>query len=374
MKIKDYNLSKILFCGFFCLILTSCSSKKELPTINIGSALLSAGNVDISSYIKEIKYIPLETSDSCMIGEIYVINKVGDLIYISDNHDNLFVFNTNGKFIRKIGQKGRGPQEYQDILGLTVDRKNGDIYLIGMGNLYHYGKNGDFKHSSMIDGNLQVGTLDDFNNLIFIFPTRKVNPDTTNLLAICNTKGNVIKNIRSRTEDGNISVFNWIYSKEGFTYFKEELSDTLYRMGENLIPQAYLLLDLKELSFTPELFEFSALEKWVDYYRLYNMFEFKNLTIFNLQKGLMDRNITSMVYLKEPGLVGFVGDKKGVGGIIMDGVAQLPIADENKALVCLVSLDDIVENVGNIKNPDLARIAKTNTTNSNPVLSVITFK
>jgi len=374
MRTKNYNLSKILFCGFFCLIFTSCTSKKELPKINIGDALLGAENVDISSYIKEIKYIPLETSDSCMIGEIYAINKVGDLIYISDNNDNFFVFNTKGKFIRKIGRKGRGPQEYYDIVGFTIDRKTEDIFLIGVGSLYRFSKNGDFRHVSRIEGNLQVGTFDNFNNLIFIFPTRMVNPDTTNLLAICNTEGNVIKYITSRTEDGNISVFNWIYSKEGFTYYKEELSDTLYRIGENLIPQACLLLDLKELSFTPELFEFSAMKKWVDYYRLYNMFDFKNLTIFNLQKGLMGRNITSMVYLKENGLAGFVGDKKGIGGIIIDGVTQLPITDENKALVCLVSLDDIVENVGNIMNPDLAKIAKTTTANSNPVLSLITFK
>lgn len=374
MRTKINNLSKILFFGFFCLLIISCESKKDIPTINIGDALQSTNRVDINKYVKDIKYIPLETSDSCMIGEINFVNKVEELIYIADNKDNLFVFNSNGKFIQKIGRKGRGPQEYQDILGLTVDRKNGDIYFIGMGNLYHYGKNGDFKHSSLIDGNLQVGVLDDFNNLIFIFPTRTVNPDTTNLLAICNSEGNVIKNIRSRTEDGNISVFNWIYSKNGFTYFKEELSDTLYMMGENLIPKAVALLDLKEFSFTPELFEFSAMEKWVDYYRLYNMFEFKNLTFFNLQKGLMDRNFTSLVYLKESDQIGFIGDKKGVGGIIIDDVMQLPIADEYKELVCLVSLDDIVENAGNIKNPDLARIAKTTTANSNPVLSVITFK
>lgn len=100
-------------------------------------------------------------------------------------------------------------------------------------------------------------------------------------------------------------------------------------------------------------------KKWGDYYRLYNMFEFKEITVFNFQKGLMGRDITSLVYLKRTGQVGTFGDKKGVGGFIIDGITHLPIADNGDELVCLVSLEDIAENIADIKNP---------------VLSFITFK
>lgn len=59
----------------------------------------------------------LETTDSCLIDQKEQISVYENSFYILDKKENLFVFDKQGKFIRKIGHKGPGPEEY---IGATM--------------------------------------------------------------------------------------------------------------------------------------------------------------------------------------------------------------------------------------------------------------
>ncbi|MCD7976095.1 MAG: 6-bladed beta-propeller, partial [Tannerellaceae bacterium] len=74
------------------------------------------------------EYIPLETNEEFItVGYVQAINK--DFIIVRNtNHvgtGNIFIFDRNGKALRKINRRGQSNEEYTNIAGLiTLDEDN----------------------------------------------------------------------------------------------------------------------------------------------------------------------------------------------------------------------------------------------------------
>jgi hypothetical protein len=102
---------------------------------------------------KNVKAIILETGDNFLIGRVTELQVFDGKIYILDEHvaKALFVFDLNGKFIRKIGNIGKGPGEYIRITDFTIDTENRFIYLLDRGNRVHkYELNGRYVNTVSI--------------------------------------------------------------------------------------------------------------------------------------------------------------------------------------------------------------------------------
>lgn len=113
MKYKVYIiLGCILFSIFGCK--QEYQINKEIPEINIIKGIEDGGSTILLSEIAEdITFIPLETTDECLIGSIHSVHLSNDyLVIIDSDHSQILLFNKTGKFIRKIGNKGQGPGEY----------------------------------------------------------------------------------------------------------------------------------------------------------------------------------------------------------------------------------------------------------------------
>lgn len=76
-------------------------------------------------------FILLETTEECLIGSISDIQIKNDLIYILEGKksEDLFVFDLNGKFITKVGEKGNGPDQYVKISSFDIDTVNHQILI-----------------------------------------------------------------------------------------------------------------------------------------------------------------------------------------------------------------------------------------------------
>ena len=85
----------------------------------------------INQFLKpEYKLIALESSDECMIGQIQNILTDDSLIFVYDGwHENVFVFNLEGKFINRIGRKGHARNEYTSMKYVTLDRRLKQVCL-----------------------------------------------------------------------------------------------------------------------------------------------------------------------------------------------------------------------------------------------------
>lgn len=117
-KNTDIILTGLLI--LFTYLIVSCDNEKGALPLNVIPVARTVGNykiLNLSDYATEIKYIPLETNNSVLIGDIRLISYENEKIVIVDNifSTPCYLFDSNGKFCRKVGQIGQGPNDYYTV-------------------------------------------------------------------------------------------------------------------------------------------------------------------------------------------------------------------------------------------------------------------
>ena len=144
----------LVIASLFC----SCSNRQSTISLNEAAYVIDLDEnqevfIPYSSIFKNVQTIILETGEDCMIGNITEFQVFDGCIYILDESvaKSLFVFDMEGRFIRKIGSLGNGPGEYIKINDFTVDTENGFIFLCDYANRVHkYQLDGTYIHSITI--------------------------------------------------------------------------------------------------------------------------------------------------------------------------------------------------------------------------------
>lgn len=116
------------------------SNSGSLTTIRVESKIDNL--IQYDSLFESIQAIPLETSPECLLSKPVKLVIHDDRIFIQDHNTALYVFNIDGSFDRKIGNKGRGPEEYITHADFELD-KEGNIYIIDRFKIVKYSSNGD---------------------------------------------------------------------------------------------------------------------------------------------------------------------------------------------------------------------------------------
>lgn len=88
-------------------------------------------NIKASELYADIHYIPLETRDDCLIGEVSDLIKYKNRFYILDKDItySVFCFDESGKFLFKINNIGTGPGEYVRLTGFSINTDNDQLVL-----------------------------------------------------------------------------------------------------------------------------------------------------------------------------------------------------------------------------------------------------
>ena len=131
-------MRNIVVLKVFLLLLffTSCTNgnkvrtKENLIYVN-RLERINNSNIPPESFIKEIKYVNLYSTDIEL--DFKLISKIkihNNHFFIMDSYlSNLLVYDFNGSAIAKIGKKGNGPNEYLSVTDFDIDN-NGNIYVI----------------------------------------------------------------------------------------------------------------------------------------------------------------------------------------------------------------------------------------------------
>lgn len=121
-KVLSVSVASLVSCLFLFSCQMQCNTC-EFQSITID---LDEHTVELQrlSLIKDIRIVRLETNDSVLVGRIDKVLIHDGKIYIGDFYasQSLFIFDMQGKAIRKISRKGRGPGEYiqlRDFLSTT---------------------------------------------------------------------------------------------------------------------------------------------------------------------------------------------------------------------------------------------------------------
>ena len=137
------NLKYSILCCFFILPISCAKQQSNSPLVEARYIIDLDGNkesyIPYSSVFKNVQTIILETNNDCLIGRIHELQVFDGCIYILDKiiAKGLFVFDNQGRFLRKIGRQGQGPGEYFQLGDFSLDTENGYIFLLDFGNRIH---------------------------------------------------------------------------------------------------------------------------------------------------------------------------------------------------------------------------------------------
>lgn len=285
-----------------CLFLAACNGDKtvdgKLSVIPLGTAIEKPVELKASDYFKQVRYVPLETTDSSLIGKGPYVQIIRDRILVSTNQSQCLMFDKGtGKFIKQVGHIGNDPEGYNSVF-CWGDNETGMIYFNGWNkDLVCYDQDGVFQRkikipfetmgaSSTSFGYQNDGTFvlyksgilgDGKNNLLFFKDNMPVDscstmatdeqpfdPSNIGSIAIFKSEtgielfgptayeGTIVIDYKE-PETGciilNANTRLWRQDKE--LYFKEAYNDTIYQIKDRtLMPSGVLDLGKYHWSFS----------------------------------------------------------------------------------------------------------------------------
>ena len=217
------------------------------------------GNINYlfaSEVISDVEYIPLETSDQCLIGEYFSAN-ISENYILVHSRSQCVLFSRQGKYIRHIGSQGNGPEEYKLVSGMSIDEKSCMVYISSLYELLVYRISGEFvkklnlnnfKKTSGISGSF--GNVKHLKDDLFCSDIVLFTGEEPYGFVIFSLEGNVVKLFTNYTtfESGNsfsgIFFFSDLYPYNGQLNFREMYSDTLFLLNDQLEFVPKVIFDL----------------------------------------------------------------------------------------------------------------------------------
>lgn len=283
---------------------------------------------NLSTYASSVEYIPLETHDSCLIGEG---NRIVDRqIDVSEDHIlfsdgiSVLLFDRKGAFVCKIGRKGNGPGEYRVPNPVKFVSDGATIEIGDNGQSYFYDLNGHFLYSrryqEMIKDSIQLERIYSLGDGLLAC-SGIIAEEFRGALLIADTLGNVIHKIimqdtiAEHTQALYKGVVPTVYLKDDLIRFYNVIEDTLFtvnKVGEREPSYAFDFGKYKQVLVWKELIQRSR-----EYAHLIRIIESDNYLFLDLDFGkhgkeVLTYYITDMFgnqVARETGLLGAIYDK-----------------------------------------------------------------
>ena len=138
----------------FCLCLISCSDKTETKDV-ISVDLEDITQPSIYDIFSDISVIPLETTTESLIKNISKVQYYKSRYYILDSRPfyRILVFDSAGKYLYKIDNRGNGPHEYIDISDFYINKHTDQIVTLSNVStaLNYYTIDGTFVKKARLD-------------------------------------------------------------------------------------------------------------------------------------------------------------------------------------------------------------------------------
>lgn len=265
MKLDYIALFLVLF------FLAACGSKSSSPDmvddnalpveetfkdIDLANNLKDCGKpLLLSDIVKDVEYVKLETQDNILVGDIKQLKRTEKFVFIySRNQRHVMMFDTSGKFIRKIGHVGQGPGEIANIHCFTVSDSLVFIYPFsrnGSLTVYDMRDNSFVKEFSLKWPVFFSWTIDVMGDCLVYYPGTVYLPDNSKTFisaCVANGKGETLmEQIPYLPAGGDKSEMNlssdasWIYQGRSNVY--SQINDTIYGITcDSIYPRYHLSL------------------------------------------------------------------------------------------------------------------------------------
>ena len=270
-----------------------------------------------SSMYKNIKTIVLETNESSIIGLMNKMRVHDPYIIILDSHlaKSVLLFDTIGRFVRKIGNVGSGPGEYTQPFDFTIDKDRNVIYVLDS-NLSKINKydisTGKFIHSIILDKNVHSYNIECIGGQLFADAYFSKHSDNNYLLRTIEEPSGKISGhflnvreyskgisntsfIRSNVfylhENGN-AIFVQPFMEQIIEISKEAVSSLFEIKSKDLITSDIIKSSMEK---DPVRYMFDIVQ-YNKYFYIYDFVEHGNMVQFNYQIG---NQLRMIIYKKQ---------------------------------------------------------------------------
>ncbi len=251
MEKRNIYCITCLFYLFFCAQQQNIwvPALREL-SVNLNDEIKS---VQFSELVREAaKFIFLETNETCLIGKIDKVIFTEKYIYILDTFisEAVFIFDKEGKFVKKLASQGEGPNEYIRPMDIVVEEEK--VWILDNGRTI---KIFDFSGTKVDEIDLTTFSAIKFDSLkeakVFAF----ISGDIDDNLIIADKNGGKIGSyfpyLSRRVVRVIINPIFKNYSDDKIIY-RREFNDTLYAINSDGLLNPYIHINYGEYTLGKE--------------------------------------------------------------------------------------------------------------------------
>ena len=385
-----------LYLATLCSCSDNTSSGKLI--IDIKSMIGKGAIYNASQFIKEIKYIPLETGSDSMVGEIENIVIANNQIYVLHNN-RISIFDITGRYLNSLNRMGRGPQEYTRILDYAVDTKGSIFILVEMNAIIEYNNNLAFVRKVDLRNNPNdlCWDIQFLKEGLFVSSVYHYDEPKYQSLTIFNSEFEIVNSYNTEivpitpTFVSIMPYFCYIY--EGDMAIYRRVCDTIFNINieNNYSKSVKYTLDYGEYAFTEDIVKNKKEEECraisliglleVDNY-LFMIFDFHKMAperfddvVMNKFSNFFENTLVYAIYDKREGRLALLNQPEPQTlGLKDDLTGWKPFwpmfITENEELVNSYNALDLMPLVEEGKIPSLANLKE----DDNPVIVIATLK
>lgn len=233
-------MKNIFVILLFLLLFCACHDSKRTEYYPILKVSLEKEKVSIKDLFDKFEVIPLETNDSSLlIWPDKVLYWNGCYEIFDSKCPALFVFDKTGMFLRKVGKKGDGPEEYTEIYDVIQDTETGEICMLSpFGEIFVYNFDGTFIKRVKLPQKTNYQSFENFGDS-FVTWTLPAEENEDGISLILKDSIQCVKNYWH----GNRNLY-FLYPKVFYKYgekvfFFRPFGREVYQIGKDSMSVAY---------------------------------------------------------------------------------------------------------------------------------------
>ena len=328
----------------------------------------------------DVEYVALETNDD-FLNQGVVRGMGTEIIPVRNRMEDgdLFIYERNGKALRKINRKGQGGNEYRYMNEIILEEDNNEMFINDVGKILVYDLFGNFKRSIRHIGDNMTYTIYniDKQNLIYVSKDREGRQQHS---VISKQDGRIVKTIEipykevkspilSKTLDGGmiaatVYIYRSIIPNQNSWILTESSSDTIYRFSTDYSMTPIMVRIPSIQSMNPEVFLFPLMFTERYYFMESWRKEWENNLRINLMYDRKEKSLYTVTIINDD-----FSTKRTV---------DLKFATINNEIAFWQTLEagELVEDYrnGKLKDGKLKEIASKLDAEDNPVIMLVKYK
>ena len=228
-------------------ILAACSSQTKETGDNVLKATLKETEVSLKDLFSRIEVIPLETNDTALMDHVHRIRKVNNKYYILNEdypgftYINILVYDAEGNFLHTIGKKGQGPEEYPWLIyDMDIDAEKDLVYMMSpSGMLYLYWTDGSFVRKMNMPEGLIYHGLQFLNSNQLLSWAGGTDIDNDAMCVLDADSAKLIKGLWRDHNDPNWDIIEFTYAYQDKIYFTPSIDRQVYEVTSDSLRIAY---------------------------------------------------------------------------------------------------------------------------------------